>query len=100
MKLAGSWQKPVTLCWQCWLVKLVLTLMMNTSQGQHNTSHYQPANCTTVTLKRKEKLLKVTTSNQPTVQFINIRPLTFLHITGNLNAGSDSAVQSGLSGVV
>ena len=63
MKLAGSWQKPVTLCWQCWLVKLVLTLMMNTSQGQRNTS---PANCTTVTLKRKEKLLKVTTKTEYT----------------------------------
>ena len=75
-----------------WLVKLVLTLMMNTSQGQHNTSHYQPANCTTVTLKRKEKLLKVTTTNQPTVLFISIRHLTSLHITGNFNAGRDRAV--------
>ena len=59
-----------------WLVKLVLTLMMNTSQGQHNTNHHQPANCTTVTLKRKEKLLKVTTSSQPTltVEIINEDP--------------------------
>ena len=59
-----------------WLVKLVLTLMMNTSQGQHNTNHHQPASCTTVTLKRKEKLLKVTTSSQPTltVEIINEDP--------------------------
>ena len=73
-----------------WLVKLVLTLMMNTSQGQHNTNHHQPASCTTVTLKRKEKLLKVTTSSQPTLTveiIMRIRPVTLL-ITGNFNAGT------------